>query len=323
MTTFDTAAAPPAEAGWETAPSLLDGAMSLELTPEQCDLDYWLSAVAQGTLRGLVQGHRPEATTPAHMRVDGPLRAALVSELGFRSVAEEKATRAISDLVRLAPDRYTMEFYATQLIDEARHSRVFRGHLLEMGIPEGEVDGAIEAAAGQDIRAVLVPLEEFCQPVRDADDFIGGVVLLTILVEGVLAPTAELSERKWRLLDPAAAEIERGAGIDEIRHLTVGSAIVRQHLKDHPEDAPRLGDLILRGQQLWLTTPVLGVLQRRETLFQEGLAAHAELVGDYEIWPGRRLVDSTPEERIQQAIAWSTGMQVSRLAYMGLSGMDG
>jgi hypothetical protein len=313
----------PAEADWDTAPGLLDGAMRLELTPQQCDLDYWLSSVAQGTLRGLVAGHRPEAGTPEHMRVDGPLRQALVSELGFRSVAEEKATRAISDLVRLAPDRYTMEFYATQLIDEARHSRVFRGHLPEMGIPESEVDDAIEAAAGADIRDVLLPLEEFCQPVRDAGDFIGGVVLLTILVEGVLAPTAELSERKWRRLDPAAAEIERGAGIDEIRHLTVGSAIVRWHLREHPGDASRLGDLIAQGQQRWLSTPVLGVLQRRETLFQEGLAAHAHLVGDYQIWPGRRLLDTTVQERIQQAIDWSTEMQQSRLAYMGLSEVGG
>ena len=71
--------------------------------------------------------------------------------------------------------------------------------------------------------AVLVPLEEFGIPIgRDHGDYIGGVVVLTVLVEGVLAPAAELSERKWRLLDPAAAQIERAAGIDEIRHLTRG-----------------------------------------------------------------------------------------------------
>ncbi|MGW7594698.1 hypothetical protein ACWGK9_37080, partial [Streptomyces rubiginosohelvolus] len=41
----------PVEADWDLAPNLLDGAQELTLTAEQCDLGYWLSAVAQGTLR--------------------------------------------------------------------------------------------------------------------------------------------------------------------------------------------------------------------------------------------------------------------------------
>ena len=318
--TTNRAATTPAEADWHTAPGLLDGAMTLELTPEQCNLEYWLSAVAQGTLAGLVRGHTPQAAIPAYMCADGPLRTAIMSELGFRSVAEDKATRAISDLVALAPDTDTMEFYATQLIDEARHARVFRGHLVELGVPERDLASTIETLSGKDIQQILVPLEEYCQPTRDERDFIGGVILLTILVEGVLAPAAELSERKWRVLDPAAAEIERGAGIDEIRHLTVGSAIVRRHVRDNPGDAGRLRDLIARGQQLWQSIPILDLLGRREALFQDGLAEHAAVVGDYEIWPGRRLVDTTPEERITQAIRWSLDMQQARLEYMGLAG---
>ena len=319
MSLTTTTTSTPAEADWNTAPSLVEAAMSLELTPEVCSLDYWLCAVAQGTLRGLVRGHTPDAVTPDYMREPGPLRSALVSELGFRSVAEEKATRAISDLVQTAPDVASMEFYATQLIDEARHARVFRGHIVEMGVPEKDLPTTINQASGEDIAAILVPLEEFAQPIREAGDFIGGVIVLTILVEGVLAPAAELSERKWRRLDPAASEIEHGAAIDEIRHLTVGSTIVRRHLLAHPEDRSRLGELIVRGQSLWGSVPVLDMLTRRETLFQEGLAQHAAVVGDYEIWPGRRLVDTTPEERIQKALGWSTQMQQTRLAYMGLA----
>jgi len=309
----------PPEAGWSSAPNLVEGAMSLELTPEICNLEYWLSAVAQGTLQGLVRGHTPEAAVPDYMRAPGPLRSALVSELGFRSVAEEKATRALSDLVDLAPDIFTMEFYATQLIDEARHARVFRGHLVELGVPEEDVFETIAKESGADIAQVLEPLEEFARPMRESRDFIGGVILLTVLVEGVLAPAAELSERKWRVLDPAASEIERGAGIDEIRHLTVGSNIVRRYLLAHPEDKPRLNDLIARGQQLWVSVPVLDMLQRREELFQQGLEQHADVVGGYEIWPGRRLIDTTVDERIQQGLTWSMEMQQSRMAYMGFA----
>lgn len=310
----------PREADWEGAPSLLEGAMELELTPDLCHLDYWLRAVPQGTLAGLVGGHSPGAEVPDYMRRPGPLREALIDEFSFRTLAEEKATRAISFLVAFAPDVLTMEFFATQLIDEARHSRVFRGHLVELGVPEAELAATVQRIAGGDAERVLVPLEDFALPLmRDQRDFIAGVVILTILVEGVLAPSAELSERKWRRLDPAAAEIERGANIDEIRHLTVGSAVVRRHLEEHPEDQPRILELIRRGRELWAGLPTNDVIFHREQLFQQGLERHAERLGDYEIWPGRRLVDTTPEERLEAANRWSSEMQDSRLTYMGLA----
>ncbi|WP_393058531.1 hypothetical protein [Streptomyces sp. LN549] len=153
---------------------------------------------------------------------------------------------------------------------------------------------------------------------RDQQDFIGGVVILTVLVEGVLAPSAELSERKWRILDPGASEVERGAGIDEIRHLTVGSSIAREYLLAHPEEKPRILELIQEGYALWEKLPSNELVLRREELFQQGLEQHAGLVGDYEIWPGRRLVDTTAQERAETAHEWSARMQRTRMVYMGL-----
>jgi hypothetical protein len=310
----------PVEADLAQAPGLLDGAMSLELTPQQCNLEYWLGAVAQGTLRGRVKGgHAPETPTPDWMRVAGPLRQALLEEFAFRSVAEEKATRALSYLVLNAPDVDTMEFFATQLVDEARHSAVFRGHLLDLGVRRDELFATIARVAAGDRDRILVPLEEFALPLGHDEDFIGGVVVLTVLVEGVLAPAAELSERKWRLLDPAAAEIERAAGVDEIRHLTVGSAVVKQYLESRPDEVTRIKELIDRGREMWAALPVLDMILRREQLFQEGMQAHAQLLADYEIAPGRRLIDTNAEERLTLGVTWSLEMQESRLAYMGLS----
>jgi len=307
------------EVGWETAPTLIDGARTLQLTVGQCNLDYWFTAVAQGMLAGLANGHRPGTPVPGYMREPGPLRTALISELGFRGMAEEKAARAISFLVESAPDIPTMEFYATQLIDEARHARVFRGHISELGVSSREMQNVVRELSGPDIEAVIEPLERFAQPVRDARDFVGGVVLLTVLVEGVLAPAAELSERKWRMLDPAAAEIERGAGIDEIRHLTVGSSIIRNHLVAAPQEASRLRSLIDEGMEMWVKVPMLEVLRKREELFQEGMQQYASVVGDYEIWPGTRLLETTPGERVEKALTWSFEMQQERLTYMGLA----
>jgi hypothetical protein len=317
-----TTAAPtvlPAEADWNQAPGLLQGAMELELTPEQCALAYWIRSAPQGTWMGLVNHHALQADVPTHMLEPGPLRTAIMDEFAFRALAEEMATRAISYLVMSAPDVASMEFYATQLIDEARHSLAFRTHLVELGVPEADLFATIERIAGAKRDAVLRPLNDFSQSIMQApENFIGGVVMLTILVEGVLAPAAELSERKWRLLDPAAASIERGANIDEIRHLTVGSALVRRHLLKHPSDKPRVLDLIIRGRMLWRELPVNDIVYERETLFQQGMLAHRDMLGHYELTAGRRLLDTTPEERLLLANQWSTEMQESRLRYMGL-----
>jgi hypothetical protein len=44
----------------------------------------------------------------------------------------------------------------------------------------------------------------------------------------------------------------------------------------------------------------------------------AHIVGDHELEPGKRLIDSTPEERLMMAATWSLQMQDSRLSAMGL-----
>jgi hypothetical protein len=338
----------PREADFETAPRVLEGATDIELTARDCNLDYWLRAAAQGTLKGLVRGHRPESAVPPYMLEDGPLRDALIDELAFRSMAEESATRMIAYLVAAAPDIEGMEFYATQLLDEARHAMVFRGHIMELGVPEDELFETMERVCGSDRERILEPLADYgMRPVnrafadvlgrapggdiaalRRADipdlpwilrqSYVSGAVMLTVLVEGVLAPFAELSERKWRPLDPAAADIERAANIDEIRHLSVGGAVVRQHLLDYPHDKERVLELIGEGRREWEQLPVAEVIYRRELLFQDGLEQHAEIVGDYEAWEGRRLVDTTPQERLETVLRWSFETQDSRLRYMGL-----
>ncbi|WP_051812677.1 VlmB-like protein [Streptomyces sp. NRRL S-340] len=310
----------PAEADRNRAPGLLDGALHADLTPEGCDLGYWFRAVPEGTLAGDPMGRTPDVTVPEHMLCEGPLRQAVMQELAFRSMAEEKAARAISYLVAHAPDLSGMDFYTTQLMDEARHAYAFRGHLLELGVETAGLEATMEDLAGADRDAVLAPLEEFGLDVlRDQRDYVGGVITLTVLVEGVLAPTAELSERKWRPFDPAAAEIERAAGIDEIRHLSVGTTIVRRHLEQHPEDRKRIGDLIARGVELWSRLPVRELTLRRERLYQQGLEQHRDIAGDYEVWPGRRLADTTAEERMATAAEWAENTQRARLADMGLA----
>ncbi|WP_331741544.1 VlmB-like protein (plasmid) [Streptomyces sp. NBC_00726] len=309
----------PVEADWELAPNLLDGAQELTLTAEQCDLGYWLSAVAQGTLRDgrAERGHT--AVTPDYMRADGPLREALVLELGNRSLAESRAVNVLSNYVIGAPGVVEQEFFVTQVVDEARHAMIFRKHLVDLGIPEQDLLGFISGQGEDYTKRVLNPIAEFATTVvRDEGDFIGAVAVFTIVIEGVLAPAAELSERKWTLLDPAASEIARGASIDEIRHLTVGSSIVRDHLRRNPSYRPRLIELIRRGRALWDELPSEEFVLEREELFQEGMFQHTALLDGYQVFPGCKLLETTPKQRYDLAERWTDDMAEIRLPYMGI-----
>lgn len=310
----------PPETNWNTAPGLLDGAMNLSLTAGQCDLTYWLRAVAQGLLADRAEsGHTAQEPTPPHMKVDGPFRQALTLELGCRSVAEEQGTRVLGHYVANATSTTEMDFYATQLIDEARHSMVFRTHLVEMGTPPEELHQVIAGLSAGYQKEVLEPILGFAlRAVRDEGDFVAGVAVFTIIIEGILAPAAELSERKWQHLDPAASAIARGAAIDEIRHLAVGSSIIREHLRETPGYRARIMDVIKRGRELWDDIPDQKYVLEREELFQEGMRQHAGLIGGYQAWPGRPLLDTTPEERYAIAEQWTDEMAVARLKYMGL-----
>ncbi|MER5554045.1 VlmB-like protein [Streptomyces sp. NPDC002793] len=308
------------EADWDKAPGLLDGAKELTLGPEECDLAYWFTSVAQGTLRDRGEtGHHVDAVVPGFLKEPGPLRDALVLEFGFRGLSEEIATRLLGHYVAIAPGVPEMEFYATQLIDEARHARVFRNHLVELGVPQKTLLKDIDEMASDYRKRVLDPVVDFTLDiVRDQADFAGGVAVFAIVIEGVLAPAAELSERKWTPLSPATGEISRGTAIDEIRHLTVASTILRDHVAAHPEYRPRLLEILRSGVQLWDEIPDREFVIHREELFQEGMAQHADRIGDYEIWPGVRMLDTTPEQRYDMAERWTDEMAESRMAYMGL-----
>jgi hypothetical protein len=212
-----------------------------------------------------------------------------------------------------------MDFFATQLIDEARHAHVFRWHLVELGVPRVDLEATMARIVGDKRKTILRPLEQFALDLitEGNGDFIGGVIFLTVIGEGALAPAAEMSERKWRAFDPQASEISQGANVDEIRHLCVGAEVVRAHLQKHPEEHDRLVDIMSRGIKLWDQLPISQVLLEREEFFQAGMQQYKHILGDYELVPGTRLADTTVEERIALQGRWSDEMRGHRLARMG------
>ena len=321
-----------AEADWEQAPTLLEGAAEIELGLDDCELEYWLTNVAQGSLVGMTYGRRPDAVIPPMLREPGPLRDSRLEEVAFRALSEDAATRICALICAGAPDVAAMDFFATQTLDEARHAHSFRHHLVDLGVPVADVAETIERVAGPDRDRIIEPMWDWALPVvgdgagelgelRHAEHaYINGVVVITILLEGVLAPTTELAERKWKPISQASADVERGACVDEIRHLAVGSWIVREHVRRHgTAEKERILALLDAGRGMWESLPVIDMLFARERRFQEGIEQNRAAIGDAEIWPGQRLVDTTVDDRVMKAATWAVEVQDQRMGYMGLA----
>ena len=297
--------------------TLVRDAVDPTLDVRTCNLDAWFREVATA-FGALHRGRRADALVPAWMLEDGPLRTSIMDEFAFRARSEEAAVRAITHMVRCAPSLATMDFYATQLVDEARHAFVFRNHLVDLGVPADRVESEVERISGDKASAIIEPLERFIEPAIAGEDFIGMVVFLSIIAEGALAPAAEMSSLRWAEVDPPAAEIGYGANLDEIRHLAVGTSLVREHLVAHPHERARLLELIQAGLKLFASLPLVEAVVTRERLFQEGLRQHHDSFRHFELVKGRRLVDTTVEERLGMQQRWSDEMRTARMIQMGL-----
>jgi hypothetical protein len=297
--------------------TLVRDALDASLDVRTCNLDFWLREVATrfGALR---RGRCEDAVVPPWMLEDGPLRTSIMEEFGFRARTEEAAVRSITHMVRCAPSLAAMDFYATQLVDEARHAFVFRHHLVDLGVEADRVDAEVQRISGDKVSAIIEPLERFIEPTIAREDFIGMVVFLGIIAEGALAPAAEMSTLRWADVDPPAAEIGYGANLDEIRHLGVGTSLVREHVLRHPHERARLLEMIQAGLGLFAQLPLAEALVRRERLFQEGLRQHHDRFRGFEFVNGRLLVDTTVEERLGLQQRWSDEMRTARMIQMGL-----
>ncbi|MGH2412697.1 MAG: hypothetical protein ACRDEA_03165, partial [Microcystaceae cyanobacterium] len=80
----------------------------------------------------------------------------------------------------------------------------------------------------------------------------------------------------------------------------------------------QVGTVLHDGMELWKKIPIQDIVYKREVLFQKGMLEHREIVSDQPLTDELRLIDSTPEQRLQLTFEWTQQIQASRMKYMGL-----
>ncbi|NET58789.1 MAG: hypothetical protein F6K47_22360 [Symploca sp. SIO2E6] len=299
--------------------NLIDKASSQKFSPRDCSVEIWMKEVAQKQRLGTTYGRDAKIVLPDQVLNEGPLRQSLIDEFAFKALSEDYGTRGICYLAAMAQSIEEHEFLVTQVFDEAMHARAFKHHLEEIGACDTNLDTFIREKYAEEIRSIFTPLNDFFHNVAiENQNYLGGVTILTIILEGILAPTAEMGELKWQRLNPVASNIQHQANLDEIRHLTICANIIKKAIEGNPQVIGQVGSVLHDGMELWKNIPIQDIVYKREVLFQKGMLEHKNIVGDQPLTEELRLIDSTPEQRLQLTFEWTQQMQTSRIKDMGL-----
>jgi 1,2-phenylacetyl-CoA epoxidase catalytic subunit len=189
--------------------------------------EFWFGAV-QGYLEGTSFGHRP-GTPDASL--DAPARDALVTVLCSYCLGETIALEGAGSLIRIAPNRPTKVFLATQTVDEGRHLEVLTHRLQELGVPEPEAEIGLRADP-----KLLEFRKRFLELVR-GEDWEAAVFAQNVILEAMEFSVFHLHARS---ADPRTRELLLGIIKDERRHIGFGENELGRRLARAPEIRERL-----------------------------------------------------------------------------------
>lgn len=187
--------------------------------------EHWFGAV-EDYLGGLEHGHLADLQEEPMSQDD---RERLITALCNYTVAETAALEASSGLIRIAPNRATKIFLATQVADEARHTEVMLQRMRDLGVANPSAEVETRAASS---------VQEFKQRLLDLVD--AKQWDLAIFAQNVALEAMEFSvfRAHAQQADPITRDMLERVLRDERRHIGFGENELGRRLRIDPSRAP-------------------------------------------------------------------------------------
>jgi len=219
----------------------------------------------------------------------------------------------ISMLVSQAPDEASRVFMATQALDEARHFEVFSRRLADFGVGPAERNGLMARVTSKEMRQFYDLIREQV----DRKDYVAAMLAHNIILEGMAYPVYRYEIKYWSRLDPGLSQIIQGAFADEVHHVSYGEAFIRS-LIDADLALKNRVDRMLGDFEKLMTGVFEAVIHHYIGLYQAAADAHMELMGDINIFPGKRIADMSEEEQVRTLLAEIRAEHAARLGVLGI-----
>lgn len=235
-----------------------------------------------------------DATLSPLFHESRPLAEVHRLDLALFVLFEEVALRVSGSLVRRAPTQAALAFAAQQTLDEAHHYETFLQRSDQAralaGLPAGHVDAAL-------LNPPLRRFVEHCYEVADRGDFLEGLTLTNLILEGMAYPLYAYEERYWQPIDPYLARLVRGAFVDETRHVTFGARLVSSLLADDPKARDHISR-ICRQARVALREAFAYYIRVFVRLFDAVARRHRDVFANAELAPGRRIADTPYADQV-------------------------
>ncbi|MAE94696.1 MAG: hypothetical protein CL910_08560 [Deltaproteobacteria bacterium] len=206
-----------------------------ELSPEDFYADvhsfeHWLASI-QSYLEIRPRGHQENLSDEGLEAED---RDGLIAVLCSYGAGETAALECSGALIRLAPNRPTKVFLATQCADEARHLEVFCHRLRELGVEDPEAE--IESRSHPALRTFHTRLLELIER---------GAWLPALFAQNVILEAMEFSVFRGhaKTADPVTRDLLLAIVSDERRHIGFGESEIGRRLQAGEITARELGEV--------------------------------------------------------------------------------
>jgi 1,2-phenylacetyl-CoA epoxidase catalytic subunit len=264
-------------------------------------IQHWLERTVEKRLQDTRYGMEKDVE-PAHPALfEDPLVNMICKmDLATFLIAERHSVKSAAEMSILAPDETSRIFLASQVLDEARHYEIFCKRLADLGVTPAQRDKLINQYTTPPLKKFFDLLDEQL----DKKNFDGAVIGHNLILEGMAYPIYRYETRYWSKFDPGLSQLINGAFRDEVHHNRYAEEYLKSRVRKDASARNQVLDLV-RQFHLLMTDIFDNAVRHYIGLYQEAANGHMDVLGDIEIFPGKKMADMSEEDqtrRLQQEI---------------------